>query len=41
LIYGKSGDTAKGKELINSALEKNPAINEQLKREAQKFVDGK
>lgn len=41
LIYGKSGDTAKGKELITAALDKNPGINEQLKREAQKFVDGK
>lgn len=41
LIYGKSGDTAKGKELITAALEKNPGINEQLKREVQKFVDSK
>ncbi|MBK9981913.1 MAG: tetratricopeptide repeat protein [Saprospiraceae bacterium] len=41
LIYGKSGDAAKGKELITAALDKNPGINEQLKREAQKFVDGK
>ncbi|HZV70939.1 MAG TPA: tetratricopeptide repeat protein [Saprospiraceae bacterium] len=41
LIYGNNGDPAKGKEMIQFALVKNPGINEQLKREAQKFVDSK
>jgi tetratricopeptide (TPR) repeat protein len=36
LIYLKSGDIARGKELINTALQSNPNINVQLKNEAQK-----
>ncbi|MEO6130205.1 MAG: tetratricopeptide repeat protein [Saprospiraceae bacterium] len=38
LIYGAAGDAAKGKELIQAALEKNLNINEALKAEAQKFA---
>lgn len=38
LIYAKSGDTAKAKELIRSALNKTSNINETLKAEAQKVI---
>ncbi len=38
LIYIKGGDVAKGKELINTALQSNPNISVQLKTEAQKAV---
>ncbi len=38
LIYAKSGDAVKAKQLIQSALEKNPNISEELKTEAAKII---
>lgn len=38
LIYGNGGDLARGQELIQSALEKNPNINVELKNEASKLA---
>lgn len=38
LIYAKSGDEAKAKELIKSALDSKPNIHEQLKAEVMKIV---
>ncbi|MFI5212329.1 MAG: tetratricopeptide repeat protein, partial [Ignavibacteria bacterium] len=38
LIYGKNGNAAKAKELTQTALEKNPIINEELRKEALKIM---
>ncbi len=38
LIFAKSGNTAKAKELIQTALQNNPNINIELKAEAKKII---